>query len=176
MKHTHAHVVSHTEKRSRLRVVSAHRNPADMKRFAAAVRTLPSVDKVHINVRTGSILIEHRGGTRDQFEGVFKDIGCILGSALSIDLPAGLKGMANLDLTQAIADLDLRTGLMSTPFSFSNLIPLSLVAFAFIQLRRQGFQLAGAPWYILAYLAYYTHRKLHKIDEVVGKATDSSSR
>jgi hypothetical protein len=175
MKHTHASVVSHTERRTRLRVVSAHRNPADMKRFAAAVRTLPCVDKVHINVATGSILIEHQGGTRDQFKGVFEDIGCILRSTLSLDLPAIKKGMANLDLAQAIEDLDLRTGLMGTPFSFSTLIPLSLGAFALLQLRRRGFQLAGAPWYILAYLAYYTHRKLHKIDKVVEKGTEKST-
>jgi len=62
---------------------------------------------------------------------------------------------------------------MGTPVSFSNLIPLSLGAFAIIQLHRQGFQLAGAPWYSLAYLAYYTHRKLHKVDAAVGKATDN---
>jgi hypothetical protein len=175
MKHTHANVVSHTEKRTRLRVVSSHRNPADMKRFATAVRTLPCVDKVHINVATGSILIKHQGGTPDQFKEVFEDIGCILRSALSLDLPAGIKGIARLDLVQAISDLDLRAGLMGTPFNFSHLIPLTLGAFAFIQLRRQGFQFAGTPWYILAYLAYYTHRRLHKMDEIVGKATDNST-
>ena len=173
MNHTHANVVSHTEKRTRLRVVAAHRNPADMKRFAAAVSTLPCVDKVHTNVRTGSLLIEHQGGTREQFKGVFADIGCILSSALSLDLPESLKGMATLDLAQVIEDLDLRTGLWGTPFSFSNLIPLSLGAFAIVQLRRQGFQLAAAPWHILAYLAYYTHHKLHKVDAAVGKATDN---
>jgi hypothetical protein len=172
MKHIHADVVSHTEKRTRLRVVSAHRNPADMKRFAAAVRNLPCVDKVYTKVRTGSILIEHQGGTRDQFKGAFEDIGCILRSTLSLDLPAGIKEMANLDLAQAIADLDLRAGLMGTPFSFSTLIPLSLGAFALIQLRRRGFQLAGAPWYILAYLAYYTHTRLHMVDKVVEKGTE----
>jgi hypothetical protein len=176
MKHTHANVVSHTERRTGLRVVSANRNPADMKRFAAAVRTLPCVDKVYTNVRTGSILIEHKGGTRDQFKGVFEDIGSILRSTLSLDLPAGIKEMANLDLARAIEDLDLRTGLMGTPFSFSTLIPLSLGALAFIQLRRQGLQLAGAPWYILAYLAYYTHRKLNKVDKVVEKGAKNSSR
>jgi len=154
----HAHIVSHTEKRTRLRVVSAHRNAATMEKFAAAFRRLPRVDQVRVNARTGSILLDHSGGTQDQFKGVFEDIGYILSSTLMPDLPLG-KG--KLDLPQAIVDLDARLGLTNSPLSFKNLMPLSLGTLAFIQMRRQGVKFAGTPWYILAYLAYYTYTRLN---------------
>lgn len=158
MEKAHAHVVSHTEERTRLRVVSSHRNSYDMEQFVAAVKTLPSVDKVQANVRTGSILIYHQGATRDQFKGVFEDIGCILRSTLFPDLPMG---ETQLSLPQAIADLDARLGLIHSALRFSNLIPLSLGALAFIQMRRQGVQLTTEPWYVLAYLAYCTYIRLN---------------
>lgn len=107
-----------------------------MEQFVAAVKTLPCGDKVQTNVRTGSILIYHQGVTRDQLKGVFADIGCILRTTLFPELPEG--GM-KLDLPQAIADLDVRLGLLHSAFRFSNLIPLSLGTLAFIQMRRQGF-------------------------------------
>ena len=104
MEQPHAHVASHTDNRTRLRVVSAYRTPTDIEKFAATIKTLPCVEKLQTNARTGSILISHKGGTRDQFKGVFKDIGCILSSTLSFEIP-GAKAV--LDLPQAVADLDL---------------------------------------------------------------------
>ena len=173
MEKPHAKIVSHTEKRTRLRVASMHRKSADIKKFVAAVKSLPSVDDVQTNLRTGSILIKHKGVTRDQFKGVFEDIGCILHSALFPDLPAG---KAKLDLPQAIADLDVRLGLIDSSFSLRNLIPLSLGTLSIIQMRRQGIQISTAPWYILVYLAYYTYMKLHKFEKVVDKVTQNSNR
>jgi hypothetical protein len=164
MQKRHAHVASHTEKRTRLRVVSAHRTPADIKTFVDTIKKLPCVEKVETNVRTGSILISHKGGTVDQFKGVFKDIGCILSSTLSIEIP-GAKAVR--DLPRAVEDLDLRFGLIHSPFSLKNLIPLSIGILAFIQMRRQGVQITAAPWYILAYLAYYTYTKLNKFEKSV---------
>jgi hypothetical protein len=169
MKKTHAHIASHSDARTRLRVVSAHRTPADMEKFAAAIKTLPCVDKIQTNKRTGSILINHKGGTRDQFKGVFKDIGCILTSTISFDIPGA---DAVHDLPQAVADLDFRFGLIHSPFSLKNLIPLSLGTLAFIQMRRQGVQISTLPWYILAYLAYFTYTKLNKFDKVVEKVSE----
>ncbi len=173
MQKSHAHIVSHTEKRTRLRVVPTHRKSVDMEKFVAAVKTLPCVDKVQTNVRTGSILIHHKGGTRDQFRSVFEDIGCILRSTLSFELPGG---EAELDLPQAVADLDSRLGLIHSPFRLKNLIPLSLGILAFIQMRRQGVQFTNAPWYILAYLAYYTYTTLNKFDKVIDKVAENSAR
>jgi hypothetical protein len=84
-----------------------------MDRFVAAVRQQPCVDNVRTNVRTGSILIDHKGGTRDHFKGVFEDIGCILRGIVLPELPAG---ETRLDLPQAVADLDVRLGLVGLPF------------------------------------------------------------
>ena len=173
MANPHAHIVSHTEKRTRLRVVSRHRTSTDMDRFVAAVKQLPCVDNVRTNVRTGSILIDHQGGTRDQFKGVFEDIGCILRSTILPELPAG---KTRLDLPQAVADLDVRLGLVGSPFRLSNVIPISLGAFAFFQMRRQGFQLSNTPWFVLAYLAYHTYTRLHKFDKVVEKIAQNPGR
>jgi hypothetical protein len=165
MRKTHARIVSHTAERTRLRIFKFHRSPENMKRFVAAVKTLPCVDKVKTNTRTGSILIYHKGGTQDQFVGVFKDIGSILLSTLSIDLPE--EGKAGLDLPQAVNDLDFRLGFINKPYSLKNLIPMSLGVLAFIQMRRQGVKITAAPWYVLAYLAYFTYTKLTEFEEVI---------
>ena len=173
MEKYHAHIASHTEKRTRLRVASAYRNSADMKSFAAAVKKLPCVDNVRINIRTGSVLIDHQGGTRNQFRGVFEDIGCILRSTVLPELPAGKAG---LDLPRAIWDLDARLGLVVSPFRLSNLIPISLGIFAFVQMRRQGFQFSSVPWYILAYLGYYTYTRLNQLEKAIDQVEEIPAR
>jgi hypothetical protein len=90
---------------------------------------------------------------------IFEDIGCILRSTLFPDLPAG---DTKLDLPQAVADLDARLGLIHSAFRLSKLIPLSLGTLAFIPMCRQGVQLSTAPWYVLAYLGYFTYTRLNK--------------
>jgi len=172
MSKIHGHIASHMGHRTRIRIIPAHRNPEDMQTFADAIRKLPSVDSVNVNVSTGSIMIEHRGADHDHFRGVLKDVGCILRSAFSLGLPAGVKAGNEFDIAQAIADLDLRTGLMHTPFGLSNLIPVALAAVALIQMHRQGIQITSAPWYIPAYLAWYTYTRLRPMTREINSVTE----
>ncbi len=78
---------------------------------------------------------------------------------------AGVETSA-ISLSDAVSDLDVH--LSSATKGILNLkllVPLGFGALAVLQLARQGLQISGAPWYLLAYFAFESYSRLNSPGE-----------
>lgn len=161
----HTHVVSSTPHRTRLRVSPKRRNHQEMVRIAKALEAEPGVHDVRANVQTGSIIVHHahKDDAWGEFSAVLQDLGIIVGGITGVELPSmnGKSEMAS-DLTSAVSDLNKRVGQATEGLiDLRLLVPIGLGALAIRQLLRNGLQIEGAPWYVLAYYAFDSFIKLH---------------
>ncbi len=156
----HTKIVSHTPRRTRIRVSPKRRNKDEMAKLAGTIEQCPKTHGISTNLRTGSIIVYHEDGALEEMKHRLDDIGVILMSATNIDLPGG-KGPSQ-NLTDAIADLNSRIGLSIGPFlDLKLLVPLTFGALAIWQLLRRGLQIEAAPWYMLAYIGFDSFIKLN---------------
>jgi hypothetical protein len=129
-----------------------------MARLASALEALPEISRVETNLHTGSLIVHHKEALKD-IRSTLEDMGVIVMAATGLEMPAQ-------SLTDAIADLDRRLGSAAKGFlNVKLLVPLGLGALAVVQLLRRGFQIEGAPWYILAYFAIESFTRLNRADE-----------
>ena len=155
----HTHIVSSTPRRTRIRVSRKRRNREEMARLARALEEFPYVSRVDTNLQTGTILVHHEEGVLEDIRCRLKDLGVILMAATGVEVPTKW-------LTNAVSDLDMRiTSQTKGILNVKLLVPLGFGALAILQLVRRGFQLEGAPWYILAYFALESFRRLNAPDE-----------
>lgn len=146
----------------RIKVSDKRRNPQEMKRIAEFLNDHPNIQGVEANPITGSILVHHEHGALSEFRAILKDLGVLLMSGTTIDLPAGNHEAAGANLVNAIDDLSSRWRLSSWGLlDFRLLVPLGFAALSLRQLLRYGLQVEAAPWYVMAYLAIDSFLKLH---------------
>ena len=162
--HHRTHVVSSTPSRTRLRVSAKRRNATEMHRIAEALRQQPGVQNVSTNMATGSVVVQHEPTSNaiNDISSTLWDVGVVLFKVLGAELPSDGKSEAANDVVHAVADLNERVrqatdGVIDLRF----LIPLGLGGLAVHQLLRNGLQIEGAPWYVLAYYAFDSFIKLH---------------
>src|SRR5208337_3049850 len=152
-------IVSNTPKRTRIRLSRKRRNREEMARLARALEEFPSVSRVDTNLQTGTIVVHHEKESLEDIQSRLKDLGVILAAATGVDMPAK-------SLTDAISDLEGRLGFSTERIlNLKLLVPLGFGALALLQLARRGFQIEGAPWYILAYFAFESFARLNSPDE-----------
>ena len=155
----HTHVVSSTPRRTRIRVSRKRRNREEMARLARALEEFPYVSSVDTNLQTGTILVHHEDGALEDIRCRLRDMGVILMAATGVEMPAKW-------FTKAVSDLDTRiTSETKGILNLKLLVPIGFGALALLQLVRRGLQLEGAPWYILAYFAFESFRRLNAQDE-----------
>lgn len=109
-------------------------------------------------------MIEHDANTNavESVRSTLRDVGVVLFNVLGAELPSDGKSEAANDLVHAVADLNEQVrqateGRVDLRF----LIPLGLGSLAVHQLLRNGLEIEGAPWYVLAYYAFDSFIKLH---------------
>jgi len=153
----HTQIVSNTPRRTRIRLSRKRRNREEMARLARALEESPSVSSVDTNLQTGTLVVHHEKESLEDIESKLKDLGVIVMAATGVEMPAK-------SLTDAITDLESRLG-VSTFLNLKLLVPLGFGALALLQLARRGFQIEGAPWYILAYFAFESFTRLNSTDE-----------
>ena len=155
----HAQIVSNTPRRTRIRLSRKRRNREEMTRLARALEEFPSVSSVDTNLQTGTIVVHHEKESLEDIQSKLKDLGVIAMAATGVEMPAK-------SLTDAISDLESRLGFSTGRIlNLKLLVPLGFGVLAFLQLARRGFQLEGAPWYVLAYFAFESFARLNKPDE-----------
>lgn len=155
----HTEIVSSTPRRTRIRVSRKRRNPKEMARLARALEASPEISSVEANLHTGSLIVHHKKEAVADIRSTLKDMGVIVMAATGVEMPGQ-------SLTEAISDLDGRLGAATKGFlDLRMLVPLGLGALAVVQLVRRGFQIEGAPWYILAYFAIESFTRLNRADE-----------
>jgi hypothetical protein len=154
----HTEILSSTPRRTRIRVSRKRRNPKEMARLAKALESVPEISGVETNLHTGSLIVHHKKELKD-IRSTLADMGVIVMAATGVEMPAQ-------SLTRAIANLDKHLGHATKGLlDFRLLVPLGLGALAVVQLVRRGFQIEGAPWYILAYFAVESFTRLNKTRE-----------
>ena len=164
----HTQIVSSTPRRTRIRVSRKRRNPKEMARLARALELFPDVSSVETNLHTGSLIVHHKKEVLGDIRSTLKDMGVIVMAATGIEMPAQW-------LTEAVSDLDGRLGATAKGLlDFKLLVPLGLGALAVVQLLRRGFQIEGAPWYILAYFAVESFTRLNRRDAKVQCAQEQA--
>ncbi|MGC9967279.1 MAG: HMA2 domain-containing protein [Syntrophobacteraceae bacterium] len=155
----HTEIVSSTPRRTRIRVSRKRRNPKEMARLARALEAFPEISGVETNLHTGSLIVHHKKEVLGDIQSTLEDMGVIVMAATGGETSAQ-------SLMEAIADLDKRLGGKAKSFlDLKLLVPLGLGALAVVQLVRRGFQIEGAPWYILAYFAIESFTRLNRADE-----------
>ena len=158
----HTEIVHFTPRRMRLKVSDKRRNPQEMRRIAEFLNDHPKIQGVEANPVTGSILVHHGHGTLSEFRAIMEDLGVLLLSSTTLDLPAGSHEAAGAKLANAVDDLNRRLSLSSRGLlDLKLLVPLGFAALSLRQLLRYGLQVEAAPWYVMAYLAFDSFLKLH---------------
>jgi hypothetical protein len=129
-----------------------------MQRIASVLNANPQVNRVSINLHSGSITIYHNGknGSLDNVFATLRDLGLIFA-----DITEG-KTEAAAQVTNAVVDLNQRirqatNGAIDIRFLF----PLGLSTLAVRQLLSKGLQFETIPWYVLAWYAFDSFIKLH---------------
>jgi hypothetical protein len=152
-------IVSNTPKRTRIRLSRKRRNREEMARLARALEEFPSVSRVDTNLQTGTIVVHHEKESLKDIESKLNDLGVILMAATGLEMPGK-------SLPDAISDLGSRLGFSTgSILNLKVLVPLGFGALALLQLARRGFQIEGAPWYILAYFAFESFARFNSPDE-----------
>ena|SRR5208283_4556133 len=152
-------IVSNTPRRTRIRLSRKRRNREEMARLARALEESPTVSRVDTNLQTGTIVVHHEKESLEDIQSKLKDLGVIVMAATGVEMPAK-------SLTDAISDLENRLGFSAKSIlNLKLLVPLGFGALALLQLARRGFQIEGAPWYLLAYFAFESYARLNIPDE-----------
>ena len=156
----HTQIVSSTARRTRIRLSRKRRHPKEMARIANALEAFPYVSKVQTNLNAGTIIVHHDEEALEDIKCRLKDMGVVLMAAAGVETSA-------TSLSDALSDLNKHLGLGTKGIlNLKVLAPLGFGALAVLQLARQGFQIEGAPWYLLAYFAFESYVKLNSKEEV----------
>ncbi len=130
-----------------------------MARIAEALQAFPYVSTVQTNLTAGSIIVHHDKEALEDIKSRLEDMGVILMAAAGVETSA-------MPLSDALSDLDKHLGLGTKGIlNLKLLVPLGFGALAVLQLARQGLQIGGAPWYLLAYFAFESYIKLNSPEE-----------
>jgi len=144
-------IVSSTPRRTRIRVSRKRRNPKEMARLAEALEASPKVSRVETNLNAGTIIVHHEEKALPDIKATLQDLGVILMAASGVETAAK-------SLSDAVSELDSGTkGILNLKL----LVPLGFAALAVVQIARRGFEIGGAPWYLLAYFAFESFTKLN---------------
>jgi Heavy metal associated domain 2 len=139
--------------RLRLRVGRDQRTPERMRDLQQRLSSLPGVDSVAVNQRTGSVLM--RGDARTKLEGVIGDVVQVVEESAPEAAPeafavALVKGLDDRLETVSGGRVSLRW-----------LVPATFVGLGVRQLITQGFTLGAIPWYVLIYYGVDSFLKLY---------------
>ena len=135
-----------------------------MARIARVLDESPDVSRVTTNLDTGAITVYHDKAILDNIRTTMKDLGVILLSTTDIPIPEDDSSGDGFSLTSAVADLDRRIGAATNGLvNLRVLVPASFGALAVVQLLRRGLELGTAPWYMLAFVAFDSYRRLRPI-------------
>jgi hypothetical protein len=130
-----------------------------MARIAEALQAFPYVSTVQTNLNAGTIIVHHDKEAIEDIKSSLKDLGVILMAAEGVETSA-------MSLSDALSDLAKHLGLGTKGIlNLKLLVPLGFGALAVLQLARQGLQIGGAPWYLLAYFAFESYIKLNSPEE-----------
>ena len=155
----HTQIVSSTARRTRIRLSRKSRHPKEMARIAEALQTFPYVSRVQINLNAGTIIVHHDEEALEDIKSKLKDLGIILMAAVGVET-------ASMSLSDEVSDLARHLGLGTRDIlNLKLMVPLGLGALAVLQLARQGLQIGGAPWYLIAYFAFDSYIKLNGPEE-----------
>ncbi len=155
----HTKIVSSTPRRTRIRVSSKRRSPKEMVRLAKALEKSPEISSVEANLHTGTLIVYHKKESLHEIRATLQDMGVVLMAATGVEMPTQW-------LTEAVSDLDARLKFVTKDgLNLKLLVPLGFGALAILQLIRRGFQIEGAPWYILAFFAIESFTRLNDGDE-----------
>lgn len=164
----HTEIVSSTPRRTRIRVSRKRRNAKEMARLAGTLESFPQVSRVETNLHTGTIIVHHKTPALQQIRSAMKDMGVILMAASGVEMPAQW-------LTDAISELDdYLKNASGGVLNLKLMVPVGFGTLAVVQLLRRGFQIEGAPWYILAYFALESFMRLNTPDEKEKSAPEES--
>jgi hypothetical protein len=130
-----------------------------MARLAEAIEESPKVSSVETNLRTWTIIVHHKEEALADIKAEFKDLGVILMAAAGVET-------SSRSLTDAVSSLDGRLcsasgGLLSLKL----LVPVGFSVLAVLQIARRGFEIGGAPWYLLAYFAFESFIRFYGQEE-----------
>jgi hypothetical protein len=141
-----------------------------MTRLAKALEAFPQVCSVETNLHTGTLIVHHKKAAIEDIQSELKDMGVILMAATGVEL-------SGQSLVEAVSDLDGRlSAATGGVLNLKLLVPLGLGTLAVVQLLRRGFQFEGAPWYLLAYLAFESFIRLRGADGKQEPALDERVR
>jgi hypothetical protein len=155
----HTQIVSSTARRTRIRLSRKRRHPKEIARIAEALKSSPYVSTVRTNLNAGTITVQHNEEAIEDIKSKLEDLGVILMAAVGAETSAA-------SLSDAVSDLDKHLGLGTRGIlNLKLLVPLGFGALAVLQIARQGLQIGGAPWYLLAYFAFESYIKLNRPEE-----------
>ncbi len=155
----HTQIVSSTAGRTRIRLSRKRRQPKEMARIAKLLEASPEVNSVQANLNTGTIIVHHNEEALEDIKSRLQDMGVILMAAAGVET-------SGLSLADAVTDLQKHLGFgAGNLLNLKLLVPLGFGALAVLQLARQGLQIAGAPWYLLAYFALESYVKLNSPED-----------
>ena len=130
-----------------------------MARLAKALEASPQVSSVETNLHSGTLIVHHKEEALEDIRSKLEDLGVILMAATGVE-------MRTKSLADAVSDLERRLSSQTKGIlNLKLLVPLGFGALAVLQLARRGFQLDGAPWYILAYFAFESFIRINSPDE-----------
>jgi hypothetical protein len=155
----HTQIVSSTARRTRIKLSRKRRNPKEIARIAEALEASPNVSEVRTNLNAGTITVQHNEEAIKDIKSKLQDLGVILMAAAGVET-------STMTLSDAVSDLDKHLGSETSGIlNLKLLVPLGFGALAVLQIARQGLQIGGAPWYLLAYFALESYIKLNRPDE-----------
>lgn len=163
---TSAGVKHHLPHRTRLRLPQDHRNSHTLKAVEKEIKKVPGVKDVHVNHRTGSLLVEHdeRDDMLENFgeaiNGVASDLFDAVLEAEGIEIP-GLSIFAHLirqNLSKADTDLALAT---RNWLDLKMLVPVVLFGAGYFKARASSNWWGEVPAWVLFYYAYDSYMKFH---------------
>jgi hypothetical protein len=130
-----------------------------MARIASALQGSPNVSSVQTNLHTGTIIVHHKEEALTDIKAELKDLGVILMAAAGVETSAG-------SLANAVSHLDRQLSSATNGLlNLKLLVPVGFSALAVLQLARRGFEIGGAPWYLLAYFAFESFVRLNSPGE-----------
>jgi hypothetical protein len=163
--HIHAHLISKTPGRIRLRVVEDHRHSHKITPVVQALQDRLEIYRVRSHIKNGSLTLFHaqEHSNFEDVSAILRDLGVIVHDLTEESplIPEG-KSEAASEVAKAVFDLNQRVkkatkGAVDLRF----LLPLSFATLSVRQLLFKGLQLEIIPWYVLAWYAFDSFIKLH---------------
>jgi hypothetical protein len=165
-----ANLVSQTLGRIRIRLAPSHRQNQTITYLVSALQQKLAIYRIRANVYSGSITIFY-GQEHLDFEDIchfLEDLGVVIHEFVGEAKPIDTRySKAAFTITKIASNLNQDVNRStSRRVDLRFLFSFSLGLLALRQLLVKGLQLEVIPWYVLAWYAFDSFIKLHRIDEL----------